>query len=339
MVGRRSTRPTLDEVAARAGVSPSTVSRVVRGNVPVSDELYRTVRSALEATGYTPNLAARQLATSRSDTVGVVIPEDQRRVFGEPFFSQMIEGAAAELAVTPFRFILVVARSVDDRDWLQHYVGNGHLDGVMLISPEKGDNLGELLQRTGVPVVFMGKPFDLANARYVDADNSGGVQKAVSYLHDLGRRRIAMITGIQSMRSGTDRLRGFRKGMAEAGLPIDEALIVASDYTEDGGETAMATLLDRGVPFDAVIAASDISARGALWALRSAKLRVPRDVAVIGFGDNAALGRHAPPLTTVAQPSVRMGAELAKLMVAAIEGRERPRRVVLPTELVVRGTA
>jgi DNA-binding LacI/PurR family transcriptional regulator len=335
----RNHRPTLSEVAQRAGVSPSTVSRVVRGSTPVSPELERTVREAIAATGYVPNLAARQLVTSRSDTVGVVIPEDQGHVFGEPFFAGMVQGVTAQLSTTAFRFILVVARSSDDRQWLSNYVMSGHVDGVMLIAPQRGDPLGRVLTDTGVPVVFMGKPFGISGARYVDADNAHGVEHAVEYLHAKGRTGIAMITGIPSMRSATDRLAGYRRGLAKLGLPVDERRIVASDYTEDGGERAMAELLGRGVPIDAVVAASDTAAVGALRALRTARVRVPRDIAVIGFGDDPNSARHQPPLTTVAQPAVEMGRRLATLMVDAIEGRPGKQRVVLPTRLVVRATA
>ena len=339
MRSERPARPTLTGVARRAGVSPSTVSRVVRGSTPVSAELERTVREAIAATGYVPNLAARQLVTSRSDTIGVVIAEDQRHVFGEPFFADMIEGVTAELSATPFRFILVVARSKDDRMWLQHYVGSRHVDGVMLIAPERRDPLGRILQETGVPVVFMGRPFDVTGCRYVDADTVGGTKQAVEYLHAKGRRHIAMITGIQTMRSGSDRLAGYRKGMERVGLPIDERLIVASDYTEEGGEQAMHDLLGRQVPIDAVVAASDVSAVGALRALSTDRIAVPEEICVVGFGDDPNSARHRPPLTTVAQPSVEMGRRLARLMVDTIEGGKSRRRVVMPTHLVVRETA
>jgi DNA-binding LacI/PurR family transcriptional regulator len=334
----RNARPTLSEVARRAGVSPSTVSRVVRGSTPVSPELERTVREAIAATGYVPNLAARQLVTSRSDTIGVVIPEDQAHVFGEPFFAGMVQGVTARLAGTPFHFVLVVARSGDDRQWLRNYVAGGHVDGVMLIAPQRGDPVARMLQETGVPVVFMGRPFDVTGSRYVDADNAGGVERAVEYLHGKGRRGIAMITGVRGMRSSTDRLTGYRRALEKVGLPVDERRIAGGDYTEDGGERAMSELLGRGVAVDAVVAASDVSAVGAMRALRTARLRVPRDVAVIGFGDDPQSARRTPPLTTVAQPAVEMGRELASLMVEAIEGRTGRRRVIMPTELVVRGT-
>ena len=241
---RPARRATLDEVARLARVSPSTVSRVVRGSAQVSEELESAVREAIRVTGYVPNLAARQLVTSRSDAVGVVIPEDQWRVFRDPFFANMVEGVATQLASTRYRFILVMGRSAEDPEWLLHYVGGGHINGVMLIAPERQHVLGDAITSVGVPVVYMGKPFQAAeDARYVDANNVGGVRQAVEYLYAQGRRRIAMIAGVPTMRSSVDRTAGYQSGMASVGLPVDERLIVATDYGDEAAEKAMNQLL------------------------------------------------------------------------------------------------
>ncbi len=340
---RPARRATLDEVARLARVSPSTVSRVVRGSAQVSEELESAVREAIRVTGYVPNLAARQLVTSRSDAVGVVIPEDQWRVFRDPFFANMVEGVATQLASTRYRFILVMGRSAEDPEWLLHYVGGGHIDGVMLIAPERQHVLGDAITSVGVPVVYMGKPFQAAeDARYVDADNVGGVRQAVEYLYAQGRRRIAMIAGVPTMRSSVDRTAGYQSGMASVGLPVDERLVVATDYGDEAAEKAMNQLLrlsDSTGDIDAVIAASDLIAIGVLRALRNAGINVPADIAVIGYGDEWIAARSEPPLTTIAQNSVQMGIELARLMVAVLEGQPHPGRFIMPPRLVVRATA
>ena len=340
---RPARRATLDEVARLARVSPSTVSRVVRGSAQVSEELESAVREAIRVTGYVPNLAARQLVTSRSDAVGVVIPEDQWRVFRDPFFANMVEGVATQLASTRYRFILVMGRSAEDPEWLLHYVGGGHINGVMLIAPERQHVLGDAITSVGVPVVYMGKPFQAAeDARYVDANNVGGVRQAVEYLYAQGRRRIAMIAGVPTMRSSVDRTAGYQSGMASVGLPVDERLIVATDYGDEAAEKAMNQLLRLGGSMgdiNAVIAASDLIAIGVLRALRNAGINVPADIAVIGYGDEWIAARSEPPLTTVAQNSVQMGIELARLMVAVLEGQPHPGRFIMPPRLVVRATA
>ena len=340
---RPARRATLDEVARLARVSPSTVSRVVRGSAQVSEELESAVREAIRVTGYVPNLAARQLVTSRSDAVGVVIPEDQWRVFRDPFFANMVEGVATQLASTRYRFILVMGRSAEDPEWLLHYVGGGHIDGVMLIAPERQHVLGDAITSVGVPVVYMGKPFQAAeDARYVDANNVGGVRQAVEYLYAQGRRRIAMIAGVPTMRSSVDRTAGYQSGMASVGLPVDERLVVATDYGDEAAEKAMNQLLrlsDSTGDINAVIAASDLIAIGVLRALRNAGINVPADIAVIGYGDEWIAARSEPPLTTIAQNSVQMGIELARLMVAVLEGQPHPGRFIMPPRLVVRATA
>ncbi|WP_163506447.1 LacI family DNA-binding transcriptional regulator [Fodinicola acaciae] len=335
---RKPTRPTLDAVAARAGVSPSTVSRVVRGSTPVSPEVEKLVRAAIAELGYVPNLAARQLVTSRSDTVGLVITEDQKNIFAQPFFAGMIEGLSAELTETPYRLVIMIARSASDRDWLEHYVRSQHVDGVMVIAPPRRDPLARVLLSAGVPVVFMGKPFAARGACFVDADNVGGAKRAVEYLYANGRRRIAAVTGFPNVRHGVDRFTGYQRGLAAVGLAEEPRLIVEADFTNEGGFAATTELIARGAPFDALFAASDLTAQGAIRALRAAKIRVPRDVAVIGFGDEPESARMRPGLTTIAQPTVRMGRELARLMVTVIQNPSVRSKVVVPTELVVRGT-
>lgn len=336
----RGGRATLADVAAHAGVSPSTVSRVVRNSTPVSAELEQAVRDAIDVTGYVPNLAARQLVTTKSDTVGLIVAEDQRRVFGEPYFGALMHGVVETLTGTHFHVVVVVARSTHDRVWLEHYVAGGHLDGVMVIAPPKGDPLGRTLYRLGVPMVYIGQPFERTDCTYVDADNVGGAAQAVRYLYETGRRHIAMVNGVAEMRSATDRLRGYRKGLASVGLAADRDLIVATDYTESGGYAATQQLLSKATPFDAVLAASDVISAGVLRALKEARRAVPGDVAVIGFGDEGdAPARYDPPLTTVAQDTVEQGKQLARLTVAAVDGANERKSLIVPTQLVVRGSA
>jgi DNA-binding LacI/PurR family transcriptional regulator len=196
-----------------------------------------------------------------------------------------------------------------------------------------------VLLAAGVPLVFLGKPFAARGSCYVDADNVGGARQAVEHLYANGRRRIAAVTGFPHVRHGVDRFAGYQKGLAAVGLDEDPRLIVEADFTEAGGYAATVELIARGVPFDALFAASDLTAQGAIRALRGAKLRVPRDVAVVGFGDEPESSRTRPALSTVAQSTVRMGRELARLMVTAIEDPSVRRKVVVPTELVVRGTS
>jgi DNA-binding LacI/PurR family transcriptional regulator len=337
---RSSGRPTLDEVAARAGVSPSTVSRVVRGSTPVSPALQRAVREAVAAVGYVPNLAARSLVTSRTDSVGLVIPESGPPLFGDPFFAAVTSGITAVFADTPLRFVIILAKSQVDRRWLEKYVRSRHVDGVMVTCLHGHDPLLDLFGRADVPVVGLGRPLDGEVRSYVDADNYGGGRAAAEHLVRRGRRRIATITGIMDMRAAVERLAGYRDVLAEAGLRPGDELVANGGYTVDGGYRATLELLD-GVPaLDAVFAASDVMASGALRALRERGRRVPDDVALVGFGGDPGTEDFDPPLTTVAQPAEEMGVELARLMLRALaDPGAAGRQVVMPTRLLVRASS
>jgi DNA-binding LacI/PurR family transcriptional regulator len=339
VVSRRSSgRPTLDGVAARAGVSPSTVSRVVRGSTPVSPGLEEAVRRAITETGYVPNSAARSLATSRTDSVGLVISDSQIRVFEDPFFAAVASGVTVALADTPLRFVIIMAKSTVDGRWLESYVRGGHIDGVMVAALHDDDPLLRLLERPDIPVVVLGRPRRGSARWYVDADNYGGGRTAVEHLLAGGRRRIATITAVLGTQSAAARLSGYRDALAEAGRRRHARLEVNGDYSAEDGYRAMARLLSQDPKLDAVFVASDMMATGAIRALREHGRRIPDDVAVVGFGGDPNTAHLDPPLTTVAQPAEQMGRELARLMVRALDDPTPGAQLVMPTRLVVRSS-
>jgi DNA-binding LacI/PurR family transcriptional regulator len=334
--------PTLEQVAALAGVSRATVSRVVNGSPKVSPGVRAQVERAVAKLGYVPNRAARSLVTRRADSVALVVSEPHARFFSEPFFAGMVRGVSAVLAGTGVQLVLLIAQDLPDRRRLERYVVGGHVDGVLLASLHGDDPLPGTLERAGVPAVLVGRPAGGARgtASYVDADNRGGAGKAVDHLARQGRRRIATITGPLDMGVGLDRLEGYRDGLAAAGLAGAGDLVEAGDFTEEGGATAMARLLERpGSPVDAVFAASDLMAAGALRALRTAGRRVPEDVAVVGFEDSAVARYAQPPLTTVRQPIEEMGRQATRLLLARVAGEASGMHLILDTELVVRSSA
>jgi DNA-binding LacI/PurR family transcriptional regulator len=331
--------PTLEQVAALAGVSRATVSRVVNGSPRVRPEVRAQVERAVAKLGYVPNRAARSLVTRRADSIALVVSEPHARFFSEPFFAGMVRGVSAALAETGVQLLLLIAQGLPDRSRLERYVVGGHVDGVLLASLHGDDPLPGSLQRAGVPAVLVGRPPGEAPASYVDADNRGGARKAVEHLAGRGRRRIATIAGPPDMGVGLDRLDGYRDGLAAAGLTGAGELVETGDFTEESGAAAMARLLTRpGRPVDAVFAASDLMAAGALRALRTAGRRVPDDVAVVGFEDSAVARYAQPPLTTVRQPIEEMGRQATRLLLAeAAGGRGRGRmRLILDVDLVVR---
>jgi DNA-binding LacI/PurR family transcriptional regulator len=339
------TPPTLEQVAALAGVSRATVSRVVNGSPRVSPAVRAQVERAVAKLGYVPNRAARSLVTRRADSVALVVSEPHARFFSEPFFAGVVRGVSAALAETGVQLLLLIAQDLPDRGRLERYVVGGHVDGVLLASLHGDDPLPAILERAGVPAVLVGRPADravdrAAPASYVDADNRGGASMAVDHLAARGRRRIATITGPPDMGVGVDRLDGYRDGLALAGLAGAGELVETGDFTEEGGAAAMARLLARpGRPVDAVFAASDLMAAGALRALRAAGRRVPDDVAVVGFEDSAVARYAQPPLTTVRQPIEEMGRQATRLLLAKVAGQAGGMHLVLDVELIVRASA
>jgi DNA-binding LacI/PurR family transcriptional regulator len=332
--------PTLEQVAALAGVSRATVSRVVNGSPKVRPEVRAQVERAVAKLGYVPNRAARSLVTRRADSIALVVSEPEARFFSEPFFAGVVRGVSAALAETDVQLLLLIAQDLPHRGRLERYVLGGHVDGVLLASLHGDDPLPGTLERAGVPAVLVGRPAGSSPASYVDADNRGGAGKAVAHLARRGRRRIATITGPLDMAVGVDRLDGYRAGLRAAGLPEAGELVESGDFSEASGAAAMDRLLGRpGRPVDAVFAASDLMAAGALRALRAAGRQVPDDVAVVGFEDSAIAGYAQPPLTTVRQPIEEMGRQATRLLLARAAGQATGMRVILDVELVVRASA
>jgi DNA-binding LacI/PurR family transcriptional regulator len=342
-----SPRPTLDQVAARAGVGRGTVSRVVNGSPQVSPQAREAVERAIEELGYVPNRAARALVTRRTDAVALVVSESEDRFFGEPFFARIVRAISSALAETHRQLWLAMAQSPAERRLVEHHLTDQHVDGVMLLSLHDEDPLPALLAARGLPTVLGGRPAAMLAAgndqgtgpvAFVDNDNEGGARAAVEHLLGRGRTRIAVIAGPQDMGVGVARLAGYRAALAGAGVAGDERLVGYGDFGEASGTAVMHELLDARPDLDAVFATSDLMAAGALRALRDRGRAVPADVAVVGFEDSAVADRTEPPLTTVHQSVDQMGREMVRLLLARIGGEQQP-SVVLDTYVVVRESA
>jgi DNA-binding LacI/PurR family transcriptional regulator len=329
----------MGEVARAAGVSQSTVSRVVNGNPRVDADVRRKVEREIRRLGYVPNMAARALVTRRSDSVGVVIPEPASRIFGDPFFAQVLRGISGALNARRQRLVLLIAEDREQERWLAPYLMAGHVDGIIMYSLHGDDPLPDELRRRGIQVVVGGLPPRGTRVSYVDTDNVGGALAATAHLLRLGRKAVATLAGPQDMVAGVDRLGGYREAMRAAGLPADEGLVAYGAFTRESGMSAMSELLARRPDLDGVFVASDLMASGALEVLRAAGRRVPRDVAVVGFDDSPIALMTDPPLTSVRQSPEVLGRELVELLNGHIEARDQViRKVVLDTQLIVRGS-
>lgn len=328
---------TIKEIAAVAGVSKSTVSRVLNDTPGVSPQARELVRSAIERTGYQPNRAARSLVTRATGSIGLVVSEAHARIFSDPFFASMVRGATQVVRPLGIHLVLMLAEDERARDQLLDYLRHGHVDGVLFVSTHAADPLPRILVAERLPVVLSGRPVARLPVSFVDVDSVAGAALAVEHLVDRGRRRIATIAGPQDMPAGQDRLSGFRDALDRHGLPPGP--VAYGDFDRGSGARAMEEVLATGEPFDGLFVASDLMALDALAVLREHALRVPEDVAVVGFDDSLAATQARPALTTVRQPVEDMARALTHTLLDRIGDPDAPiTSRVFPPKLIVRAS-
>lgn len=324
---------TIEEVAAAAGVSRSTVSRVVNGSTAVSPEALEAVKRAIADLNYVPNRAARSLASRQTHAIALIVPEDTTRFFGDPFFAAIVSGINARLSRSDYVLNLFIAND-DPGDKTTSYVRSGAVDGAIIVSHHTSDTFIDRIA-SAVPVVYGGRPVrERERDYYVDVDNVRGGHDATTYLIERGHRRIAMITGPLTMPAGVDRLQGYRDALTAWELP--EGPVEDGNFTAAGGADAMRRILESGERPDAVFIASDLMARGALTVLATEGLRVPEDIAVMGFDDSPVATSVTPTLTTMRQPSFAQGERMATVLLDLLAGKHPRHVTILETELVVR---
>jgi len=337
-LAQRAGPPTLADVAQLAGVSSATASRVLTGSAPVLPETRDRVEQAMTRLGYVRNRAARSPASRQAGSVALVMGEEILKVFADPFFGRLLRSVSNALAAADLQLVMITLHSPRDCHTVSRYLRSGHVDGALFVSMHRRPDFD--FARLGIPLVLCGRPVADGDAlSYVDADNVGGARTAVSYLLGRGRGAVATIAGPPDMAVGIDRLHGYRTSMAAAGM-LDPGMIAYGDFSVMSGQHALQRLLDHRPGIDAVFAASDLMATGALHALRRLGRRVPDDVAVIGFDDVPSAQLTDPRLSTIRQPFDAMGVRMVGELMAQITdpGRD-PAHVILKTELVLRSSA
>jgi DNA-binding LacI/PurR family transcriptional regulator len=319
-------------------VSRSTASRALNEETYVSPKAREAVLSAAKDLGYSPNQAARSLVTKRTGAVALVLSEPEPKVLNDPYYLMVMRAAFRELANRGSQMLVMFVDTRDDIPRTMKFLDGGHVDGALVFAPHSGDPLPTALRLLRVPVVFGGRPGTAGKGLYtVDYDNVSGARLAVEHLLGLGRQRIVTVSGPTDHPAAQDRLTGWRETLAERGLRT-AGFAESGDFTQSGGEAAMARLLELEPNLDAVFAASDPMAIGVLRALRITGRRVPKDVAVVGFDDNPSIAPTAePPLTSVHQEPGEQVRRMITMLVDMLNGQPpEAKREVLPVSLTVR---
>ena len=304
---RTSVNLNLEDIAQLAGVSRSTVSRVVNNDPRVREQTRQRVLKIIAEHNYTPNIAARSLVTQRTQLLGLYIPYFVSDLFTDPYFPMLIQAITTRATEQEYDVMLWLrGSSISPDHFHQRVLDNRMADGLILASTSRGDRLAQRLLERGQTFIVNGRPWENADEmNYVDTANVEGAQQAVEHLARLGRKRIGTITGRLDVISAYDRLIGYRQALERLGLPYDPALEAQADFSETGGYIAMRRLLQQRP--DAVFVASDHMAVGALRAIHEAGLSVPDDIAIVGFDDMPFATMAATNLTTIRQPVQRLG--------------------------------
>ncbi|OLF13416.1 LacI family DNA-binding transcriptional regulator [Actinophytocola xanthii] len=329
-------RVTIAEVARRARVSKTTVSRVLNNKGDVDAGTAIRVREVIAATGYTPSARAVGLARGRTQTVGMLVPG-----LTWPWMGDVLQGVADVLEARGYGLLLnTMNRGEESLTQFAKHVSANAFDGLLLVEPP--DTLGYVtgLHDSGLPVVMIDDRGHHPGFPLVATSNREGAADAAAHLLATGRRRLAVVSGPADFACTRERTTGFCDRLAESGLPFDDRLLAEGDFTRGGGQAGIEELLATGVPFDAVFAQNDLMAAGVLDGLRAAGRVVPDDVAVVGFDDIAIAAHVRPTLTTVRQPCREMGEAAATMLLDHLDGSPLPDAPhVIPTSLVVRDSA
>lgn len=325
-------RPTIADVAQRAGVSIATVSRVLNGTALVDPGTAERVRSAITVLNYVPRAAARTLANRRTATIGLLLPE-----ISGAFFQPLLKGVEAGASEAGFDLLIHTTQSRPEN--VPHRpLGEHNTDGLLVFTESLDAKELTRLHSIGFPVVLLHQaPPNSLNIPVVTIENQSGAQKIVEHLIKVHNcRRIVFLQGPEGHEDSTWREKGYRLALKASGISFDPSLLIRGNFDRDIARTSMEQLLTSGVTFDAVFTGDDESAIGVLLALRQAGRRVPEEIAIVGFDDSLFANSLLPPLTTVHAPTEQVGKQSVRQLVRIIQGEGVESRLVLSTELTIR---
>lgn len=330
---KRNKLPTIFDIARESGVSYSTVSRTLNGFEFVKDSTRERVLSAAEKLGYVPNQQARSLAGGPSNLIGVLVP-----TLTNGYIIEILQSIDDELTHSNYNLILYTTnRHQGTEATYAATIMNGAADGLLLVAPLISDSYLDVLRQRDFPYVLIDQEDRSGQSTVVNAKNRQGAYAATQYLIELGHRRIGFIAGLPQLSSAIERFEGYRAALSDYGIPFREDYVAPGDFRTQVGYQAAQKLLALPDAPTAIFATNDLSALGAMEAIRERNLRIPEDVSVIGFDDIPQAAMTYPKLTTVRQPLDQMGREAVHLLLERLENPALElRRVTLETQLIIR---
>lgn len=324
---------TIGEIARIAGVSKTTVSRVINNKPDVDPFTRQKILDLIDQYSFQPNAFAKAISLQKSNHIGLIIPHKAEYVFSNPFYTEVMRGVSTEIDEQGYYLLICYAHEVNYLDIYRQK----RVEGFVLLSPGSfHQDIIETLDAENVPFVSTAKISDEQNMVFVDVDNFHGATLVMEHLVSLGHRRIAYI-GKPSLKSSIDRLNGYRSVLQKYGHPVDESLVLVTDTSSvESGYAYTQKLLERPDVPTAILLANDVMAIGALQALQASGVRVPEDLSVAGFDDIPFAQYANPPLTTVRQPAYEKGLHAARILIESLENKSTPESLILDVELIVR---
>lgn len=329
---------TSKDVARKAGVSPSTVSRVVADHPKISDETKRKVKAVMQELGYHTNAIARSLVNRSTNTIGVIMPKSAYLSIANPFFPEVLRGISACANEKGFYVLLSVEGNNEiEIDNVKKIVKTGLVDGAIMLYSRVEDETLKMLVESKFPFVMVGKPTMGNDISYVDNDNIAAAYEATNHLISKGKKSIGLITGPLNFVVSLDRLQGYKRALKDNGIEFKQELVKSMDYTQENGYNAMEEFINEGKLIDSILATDDLFALGAIKAIKKAKLQIPKDIGIISFNNIPFADEMCPSLTSVDIHPYELGYEATDLLFQSLENKNHISRArIVSTKLIIR---
>lgn len=330
---------TIKEIAKRAGVAPSTVSRVISNDHRISEATRQKVKMIIKDMSYHPNAIARSLVSKSTKTIGIIMPNCGDKAFIHPFFQEALKGIISCVNNEGFCILLTNGATKEEQiHSLYGLVKGRRIDGVILMYSSVGDPILRELENLDIPFTVIGRPVNYENVNYVDNDNMQASYNAVKYLISLGHERIGLINTSMNLVVSVDKYEGYKKALTESNISIDEKLIVCSEFIEEDGYNGMKKLLSIEYYPSAVLIADDLMALGVIKAINELGVRIPYDISLISFNNTYISKLVSPPLTSIDINAYELGFKSAELLFKTLNNCSKINRIIVGTEIKQRSS-